>query len=324
MFKQNFITVCRAHGLALASERQYWHQARRFILWTGAKSAADLEADATEKFRRYLSSMANKHPNRINGDEGVSAATQNSAFHSIRFLYEKVLGITLGDLSKIPRASGHTRIVDVPPMDIARRIVEAVPGDTGLALRLILATAARLNDITRLRVKDFDFRRKLISIQESKGGVSRIVPMPEGLKSALAALVRGRDKQHAEDLAAGFGWVHMPGNLAKKYPKEQKTLGWQCLFASGNISKDPFTGNFGRHHIQDITLQRAFAAAKAKLRIRRHYTIHGLRHCTAQWWESNGVTRSQIQTLLGHKNPQTTDLYLRSGIKSVASIPTPI
>ncbi len=323
MFKDNFITVCRAHHLALKTERHYWHFASRYIKWLGAKSAKELENNPTENFRRYLSEMANQGQ-RIEGDEGVSASTQNSAFHALRFLYEKVIGIQLGDLSNIPRATGHERIVDVPPDDIAKRIVESIPGQSGVALRLIYGTAGRLNDILRLRVKDLDFRKRLISIQQSKGGKSRLLPMPSSLSDELSALVRERIRIHESDLAAGFGWVHMPGLLAKKYPKEQKSIGWQYLFASASRSKDPITGNIGRHHIFDVTLQRSFSAALKKLRIKRRYTIHSLRHAAAQFWERSGVPLSSIQELLGHSNPKTTMGYLKSGRHSVSKIPTPI
>lgn len=324
MFKDDFITVARAHHLSLSTERSYWDCARRHIKWIGAKSAKDLEKDPTKQFRDHLTALANGSGIRVEGDEGVSASTQNLFFHSLRFLYEKVLGVELGDLSKIPKATGHERIVDVPDDETAKRLVESVPGQNGVALRLIYGTAGRLNDILRLRVKDLDFRKKLVAIQQSKGDKARLVPMPNSLISELAALVKERERIHANDLAEGFGWVHMPGQLAKKYPGEEKSLGWQYVFASATLSKDPVTGKTGRHHIFDVTLQRAFAAARRKLRIRRHYTIHSLRHASAQWLERNGVERSMITKLLGHKNSSTTDRYLQSGIKSVANIPTPI
>jgi integrase len=324
MFKDNFITICRAHHLALKTERSYWQSARKFILWMGAKSAKDLERDPTGNFRRYLSQMANENPDREEGNEGVSASTQNLAFHSVRFLYEKVLGIPLGDLSGIPRAKAHGRIVDVPPMEDALRIVRNVHGMTGVCLRLICGTAGRLNDILRVRVKDLDFRRKLVAIQESKGGKSRLVPMPESLVAELKQLVRRREALHEQDLKEGFGWVHMPGHLAKKYPEEEKSLGWQYLFCADNRSKDPITGKIGRTHIFDVTLQRAFLNSRRRLKIRRHYTIHGLRHATAQFWEANGATRSEIQKLLGHSNGATTDLYLQSGKKGLPKVTSPI
>lgn len=323
MFKDNFITVARAHHLALKTQRHYWCFAAKYIKWLGAKSAKDLEQDPTGNFRRYLSEMAN-NGNQVEGDEGVSASTQNGAYHSLRFLYEKVIGIRLGDLSGIPRAKGHEKIVDVPPSEVAKKIVEAVPGVNGIALRLIYGTAGRLNDILRLRVKDLDFRTKLIAIQESKGGKSRLVPMPTSLMPELSALVRERERIHEADMADGFGWVHMPGALAKKYPQEERSLGWQYAFASATRSKDPVTGKIGRHHIFDVTLQRAFHGAKSKLRIRRHYTIHGLRHSGAQFWERNNVPISDIQKLLGHSQVQTTMRYLKSGLRGVPKVPTPI
>jgi len=324
MFKDDFITVARAHHLSLSTERAYWDCARRHIKWLGAKSAQDLTKDPTAQFRQHLTELANTNGNRSEGDEGVSASTQNLFFHSLRFLYEKVIGVELGDLSKIPKATGHERIVQVPDDDMARKLVESVPGQNGVALRLIYGTAGRLNDILRLRVKDLMFERKLIAIQQSKGDKARLVPMPKSLIPELLALVRERERIHSTDLAEGFGWAHMPGALAKKYPGEENSLGWQYVFASSTRSKDPRTGKIGRHHIFDVTLQRAFASARVKLRIKRHYTIHSLRHASAQWMERNGVERSMITKLLGHKNSSTTDRYLQSGVKSVAKIPTPI
>jgi len=271
VFKDRFITVCRANHLGLNTEKTYWFHVKKFILWTGAKSASDLENDPTGKFRAYLSGMANENPIREVGNEGYSASYQNQAFHAIRFMYEKVLNVRLGDLSNIPRATRFGRMVDVPDDGTAAAIVGAVNGQCGLALRLIYGTAGRLNDILRLRVKDLDFGRKLVAIQESKGGKSRLVPMPESLIPELKSLVRQRDRTHQADIANGFGWIGLPGMLAKKYPKEQFSLGWQYVFASGDLSKDPVTGNTGRWHLQPVTLQKAFQRAREGCGIRRHF-----------------------------------------------------
>lgn len=324
MFKDNFVTIARAHHLSLSTEKSYWCSARCYINWLGAKSVKDLEVDPTGNFRRYLSQMANENPDRDDGNEGVSASSQNLAFHAIRFLYEKVVGIKLGDLSDIPRATGHHRIVEVPDDETSRKLVESVKGINGTALRTIYGTGGRLKDILRIRLKDLDFNRKLIAFNESKGGKSRLAPMPNSMVKELSNLSLQREKIHAEDLASGFGWVHLPGNLAVKYPAEQKSIGWQYLFASNQLSKDPRTGNQGRYHIQPISLQRAFSNSRRKLGIKRRYTIHSLRHAAAQFWERSGLTRSQIMLLLGHSNGNTTDRYLSSGVKSVANVPTPI
>lgn len=324
MFKDNFIQISRSHHLSLSSERTYWSAVVKYIRWLGVKSVKELENNPTDNFRRYLSFLANQHPDREEGDEGVSASSQNLAFHALRFLYEKVVGVPLGDLSGIPKSVAHQKIVDVPPDDIARRIVDAIPGRTGLALRLIYGTASRLNDVLRIRVKELDFRKKLVAIQQSKGGKSRLVPMPESLRPELADLVREREKIHEDDLRNGFGWVHMPGNLAIKYPSEQTSLGWQYVFYADDLSTDPRTGNKGRHHLLDTSLQRAFLSARRRLKIRRHYTIHSLRHAGAQFWERHNVPVSDIQKLLGHADVDTTMRYLQSGQRGVPKVPSPI
>jgi len=314
-FKDVFATICNNHHLSLSTQRAYWHWARYCIKWHKITSAEELSDDATSKFKSFLSYLAN---------DDVAAATQNQAFNALRFLFEKVIGVELGPINGITRAIRHERFIDVPDSNLARRLVESVPGKCGLALRLIFGTAMRLNDCLRLRVKDVDFKRKQIAIQESKGGKSRLVPLPESMAMEIQSLMIERIKIHSQDLADGFGWVHLPYHLARKYPEDEKSEGWQYLFASDRISKDPRSGKYGRHHLMDVTLQQAFAKARKRLRVKRHYTIHGLRHCTSQFWEKNGIAHSDIMKLLGHSHLDTTQRYLRSGKSGMPSAPTPI
>jgi integrase len=315
-FEEKFRRVCRADHKPLSTERSYWYHAKHFILWLGAKSEDDLRLDATENFREFLADEANRD---------ISASTQDQAFNALRFLFEKVLDVRLGDLSGIPRAKRQEIMVDVPPLDIAKSIVESVAGRPGLVLRTQLGAALRVSDALRIRVKDLDFRRKQIAIQRSKGGKSRLVPMPASLIPALAALVQERSRIQQNDLRAGFGWVHLPGQLAKKYPGQDHSLEWQFIFFSERISTDPQTGNRGRYHILPAVIQRSMASAREKLGLRQHYTPHCLRHATAQFWEREGVPHSDIQRLLGHSDLRTTQRYLLSGRSGIPKgIPTPI
>ena len=315
-FEEKFKRQCRADRLALTSERSYWHVAKRFILWLGAKSEDELRQDATENFREFISDEANRD---------ISASTQNIAFHSLRYLFERVLDVRLGDLKGIARAKRQEIMVDVPPLDVAKALVNSVPGRNGLALRVQLASALRVSDVLRIRVKDLNFRRKQIAIQQSKGGKSRLVPMSENLLAELEQLVVERTRAHENDLRGGLGWVELPGRLAVKYPGQDHSLEWQWLFFSDRISIDPISGNIGRFHILPAVVQRAMADARKQLKITKHYTPHCLRHATAQFWESQGIEHSKIQVLLGHSDLKTTQRYLLSGRAGVPmGIPTPI
>lgn len=315
-FEEKFRRVCRSDRKPETTIRAYWHHARHFILWLGAKSEEDLKLDATANFKEFLADEANRD---------IAAATQDQAFNALRFLFEKVLDVRLGDLAGIPRAKRQEIMIDVPPLDVAKQIVESVPGKPGLVLRVQLADALRVSDALRIRLKDLDFRRKQIAIQRSKGGKSRRVPMPESLIAELAALVAERTRVYGNDLRAGFGWVHLPGQLEKKYPGQEKSAEWQYLFAADRISTDPETGNRGRYHLMPTVIQRAMAEARQRLGITAHYTPHCLRHATAQFWEASGVPASTIQLLLGHTNLTTTQRYLLSGRAGVPKgIPTPI
>lgn len=315
MFKDDFATICNNHHLRLSTQRSYWFWARSLIKWAGITKAEKLAENPTELFKKYLSHLANAD---------VSASTQNQAFNALVFLFEKVVGVELGTITGITRATRQERFIEVPSPDQAKRIVESIPGTPGLALRLIFGTAMRINDCLRIRVKDVDFNRNQIAIQESKGGKARLAGIPPNLLPELKALVRERERIHDDDLANGYGWVHLPHQLAKKYPGEEKSLGWQYLFASSRISRDPRTGNHGRHHLIDIVVQSALRQARLKLRFKRQFTVHSLRHCTAQFWERNGVPHSDIQKLLGHSNIETTQRYLRSGKSGLPKVPSPI
>lgn len=314
-FADTFATIANNHHLSLSTQRSYYGWARNLIKWAGIKSAAELADNPADLFTKYLSKLAN---------DDMAKATQAQAWNALVFLFEKVVGVELGKISGVTRATRQERFIDVPEPEQAKRIVECVTGKTGLALRLIYGTAMRLNDCLRLRVKDLDLKRKEIAVQESKGGKARLVPMPQSLIPELDALIAERKRIHEQDLADGFGWVHMPHRLATKYPSEEKSLGWQYLFSSDRISKDPRTGKFGRHHLMDVTLQSAMKKSRERLRFKRRYSIHSLRHSCAQFWEKNGVSPSNIQQLLGHSDFSTTQRYLRSGKSGVPKVPCPI
>ena len=78
---------------------------------------------------------------------------------------------------------------------------------------------------------------------------------------------------------------------------------------SSKISIDPRSGKAGRHHISDKTFQEAVKNALQKAGIPKHASVHTLRHSFATHLLQNGINIREVQSLLGHKNVETTMIY---------------
>ena len=304
-FKEKFVTVCRTLHLSIHTQRSYLAWAVRFIQYHKSKSEDDLLADPQKKFAAFIGAEAKR---------GISAGTQSQAFNALVFLYQRVLGIQLGQLPEIERAKRPARLPGVPATHAdTMAILEQIHGDIGLALRLTYGTAMRVSETLRLRIRDLDFARGEIRIHGGKGDKDGVVGLPASLAGELKALVKRRILQHEADECGGAGWVHLPHLLAVKYPKAAHATEWQHLFGSRTISVDPVTKNRGRHHLTPEALQQAMRQACAKLKMVVKVSPHGLRHSSAREMERRGSPISEIQKCLRHSDIDTTMRYLGAG-----------
>jgi integrase len=115
---------------------------------------------------------------------------------------------------------------------------------------------------------------------------------------------------HEKDLKAGYGEVYLPNALEHKYPNAAKQWRWQYVFPAPSLSVDPRSGKIRRHHISAKSIQIAVRKASEKANITKHVTVHTLRHSFATHLLMNGVNIREIQELLGHKNVETTMVYI--------------
>jgi integrase len=136
-----------------------------------------------------------------------------------------------------------------------RRIFSHLYGAPKLMAGLLYGSGMRLMECVRLRVKDVDLGYLTITVRDAKGGKDRVTMLPTNLAQALQRHLLKRRSQHEQDLADGFGVVHLPHALARKYPNANREWMWQYVFASSRLSTDPRAASEGeqlakqRHHI---------------------------------------------------------------------------
>ncbi|MBO9716350.1 MAG: tyrosine-type recombinase/integrase, partial [Pseudoxanthomonas sp.] len=167
----------------------------------------DLDGAAVEAFLTGLATH-----------DHVAASTQNQALSALLFLYREVLGIELPWMENVVRAKRPQRL----PVALSRAqvglLLARLAGREAMMAGLLYGSGLRLMECVRLRVKDVGLVRNELVVRDGKGGKDRMTVLPAALREGLARQLAEVRVLHARDLAAGFGRVHLPHVLARKYP----------------------------------------------------------------------------------------------------------
>jgi integron integrase len=162
----------------------------------------------------------------------VTASTQNQALCGVLFFYRHVLRRDMGDLGNVVRARKAPRLPVVLTIEEVESVLAQLSGHHRLIVELMYGTGMRILEVLRLRVKDIDFVRGLITIREAKGNKDRCVMLPERVIPLLQSHLPTVKGLHEQDLAEGFGTVYLPYALERKYPNANREWGWQYIFPS--------------------------------------------------------------------------------------------
>lgn len=175
----------------------------------------------------------------------------------------------------------------VPPEEDFWKILDVATGQDKVMLLAFLHLACRRGEAFRLKWDDVDFDKKRVRLWTRK----------------------------QENGSYEFEWLPMTQEL-------QRWLRWwmrACPMKSDNVviclDNKPFCAEYyggpfkERRHFMNKICTRAGV---------KHFGFHAIRHLSASALYHLGCPVSTIQTILRHKSPSTTELYLKSlGLESV-------
>ncbi|MDP3857589.1 MAG: site-specific tyrosine recombinase XerD [Stagnimonas sp.] len=269
------------HGLSANSLAAYQSDLRLLGRWLAARGRSLLQADDAD-LRDYLAARQRQARPREPG-QGFNARSQARHVTAARRFYRWLV-------RERRREDDPTRLLETPrqgrPLPKTLGLAEvdrllAVPDDSVLGrrdramLELMYASGLRVSELVSLPLPRLNLQRGLVLVL-GKGGRERLVPMGEAAQQALQAWLR----------------------LARP------------ALAAGHAASDAvFLSNRGeamtRHNFWHRIKLHARAAGIAASAL----SPHTLRHAFATHLLENGADLRSVQSLLGHADLSTTQIY---------------
>jgi site-specific recombinase XerD len=150
-------------------------------------------------------------------------------------------------------------------------------------LELIYNCGLRLHECLRLTVNDIEGTHNRLVVRDGKGGKDRYVPLSTRMYRRLQNYWRFHKNKHFIFPQVGRG----VGNQ-------------ETLYAHMHNATVP---------MHPGSLRKTMADACVAAKIKKHATIHTLRHSYATHLHAMGVSIRQLQVYLGHSSIETTTLY---------------
>jgi integrase/recombinase XerD len=228
--------------------------------------------------------------------KGCGRRAPMSAVRSfLRFLAWR--GIVPAGLDRaIPRTrlAGHASLPRHLSVDQITQLLDAARmGKAACRDRAILLLLARLglrcSEVIALEIDDIDWRAGLLRVCISKSHRERVLPLPHDVGTALADYV-----QH-----------YRPSGLSRR-----------VFFGVNNPP----------HHFRDpvaITQMVKRNLVRAGIPLGRLSGAHMLRHTAASRLVNGGATLRDVADLLGHQNLQTTAIYVKLDLATLAHVSMP-
>lgn len=278
--------------------KSYTLWAEKFQYHTRHKSP---EALSSSDVKEFLTCLA--------VEKKVSASSQNQAFNALLFLFRHVLQKEFGKIDGVVRAKRKPYIPVVLSRDEIDLVIKNLYEPFKLVVKLLYGCGLRLFECMNLRIHNFNFDHRIITVHDSKGQKDRTVPMPESIQDELRNQVDKVIEHHEKDLLGGYAGVFLPGRLEQKYPNAGKELTWQWFFPAKVLTFVPEKNEYRRYHLHETHVQKAIKRAVRKSKLIKRVSAHTFRHSFASHLLAANFDIRTIQELLGHSDVRTTMIY---------------
>jgi integrase/recombinase XerD len=280
-------------GAAANTLEAYRRDLEDFSVDLSERGGAIASADSDD-IRRYLGALARRE------FSAASAARRLSAIRQLyRFLYAE--GVRKDDpaaaIAGPKRARPLPKVLSIGHVDqllaTAREGIDDAARPTAERLRaarlnclleVLYATGLRVSELVTLPASAARRDERMLIVR-GKGNKERLVPLNDAAKRAMRAYLALREAESGK----------INGKIKQGAVRQSKWL-FPSFGASGHLTR--------QHFARDLKA----LAAEAGLRPKQ-VSPHVLRHAFASHLLQNGADLRSVQTLLGHADISTTQIY---------------
>ena len=215
--------------------------------------------------------------------EGRSPETHNHYRSAIKFFYKRVLKIMWDD-DEVPAMKRERNLPAVLSRQEINAVIDATPNLKHKAIiSTMYSSGLRVSEVIHLHYDDVSRTNMTIHVRETKGRIDRYTILSSKNLDILTEY-----------------W-------------------YQCGRPKGILFPSSWTGGY----LDKSSINQFFKESARRAGITRRVSSHTCRHSFASHLFEDGIDIKYIQSLLGHVDPRSTDVYLHVSSKTLLGIRSP-